>query len=131
MYRTAKQNEVVAREQRIHLENEIADHVGFNLETGSQTYTTQTDEGSAKLVVKKPRTRDVDQDAIPKIKKILKGARFGKVFRNKWSVIAAGLKALMERDHDLYIEIAEHITEKPGKIAVELKELQLTGNEGS
>lgn len=117
-----------AKEMRIQIEAEIIAAVDFREPEGQKTYNFDaTGVGSCSLTLKQPITATVDSDAWDRIRRgIDRKHPAHKIFRTEWKIDTKEARALQAENPEAFAIAAEAITRKPGKIAVELK--QLVGN---
>lgn len=121
----AKDAESKASAARIQVEEQIIKHLGFKKEEGSESFDTSTDRGKCKLTLKQPVNRKVSgEEHLPSIKKALGKKRFDSVFRQKFEVVKKGFDALKAEDRDLFLLACRAITSTPGKVGVEIKNIE-------
>ena len=88
-------------------------------------------DGIAKLTLKQPVNISVHEDELPGLRKKLGTSKFNKLFKKKHSLIAAGLTKLMEEDKELWLAVKSVFTSKPGKVSVDLKNLEVRREDNS
>ena len=119
--------EKAAKAARIACEEELTSLSGFAKPSGSQSFSFAYGDNNAKVTFKQSVYAKTDQDMMSAVKKSLGPATFKKVFRQKFEVIAKGLKDLEKSDHDLYLAAVEAVTSTPGKVSVDIKSLEIRG----
>jgi len=121
-----KADETVAKAARILAEEDLVKATGFAKHSGSQSYkATISSVGAATVTLKQPVTVSVIADRVAALKKTIKRSVFGRVFQAKYSVVAKELSILEKSDHDVWLEVMECLSKKPGKIGVEIKNLEV------
>lgn len=113
----AKDKENAAKAQRIDLENQIASLLSHPPE-GSKTHTGDW----YKVTVKGAINRTVDKAGLTENTTIPQAIK-DKVFNWKPSINLSGYRYVQNNEPELFNQISEYVTSKPGKTAVTIKRI--------
>lgn len=123
---SAKRAEMQAREERVKAEEAIIAAVGFSIPEGSESYTAEGDGKRAKLTLKRPIYTKVDAEEWEAIRRTLpKDHPARGIFRRRYDLDSRAARKLQDDNARAWTEISGCITRRPGKIAVDLKELEI------
>ena len=125
VYSKAKAEEGKAKDLRVAAEEKLVELTGFKLPSGSKLFTASCEAGAAKITLKQPVSYTVIESEVAELKRALTRAEFNKVFKMKHALVAKGLVALGEDDKDKFLLVKAAVVSKPGKIGVELKNLEV------
>ena len=112
---SAKQEERLAADRRIALEQAITEKLGAKTE-GSQTHTL---ENGMKVTITGKLTRSLDQAAWEEVKSEIPESLWP--IKVKQELDTTGVKYLMANEPQIYALVSKAITTKPAKTAVEVK----------
>ena len=124
--RDCKECEADAKALRIKAEEAIIAATGFRKLEGQTPYHADTARGHCLLVLKQPVATSVDDDLWEALRKKLPSSHPGrKLFLRKYALDLKAARKLQEKDDRAWLDVVRAVTRKPGKVSVEVKELDL------
>lgn len=123
----AKHFEDEAKVARILCEDAIVHATRFKKAEGGETYEEKASTGTCRVVIKQPINTTIDDAAWIALRPKLDPKHPArKVFKASYSLDKKAARELQDGDPRAWAEVSSVITRKPGKIAVEVKELVMT-----